>query len=865
MIVHSRKSGFTQTPQFYDLIGKRGFSARQLSDSKGAVVNSSRQHPSATWPFVCMLAVLFALSVTAPRAWQDEQEHFGVALAIRPDASFRVNVKQQPSLPVLQVVTAHGQPTLAPPPDLETTEEVAPAPSAREARIDEPAGMIAAEVFPPLTPRTAARPGPIPAAPEVNLPKLNVDVLEHDVAHLGPGAIVWPEPVSLLKRLAPLTCECQCCTWALNVDRLIRQFTDGRQLDTAGRLAVLDELEQVNAEADSLAAHIGPSPLATELRQAQHAVARRMGVWRPLVTLETAEPTPDSPQPLREFALAVADVENLLSEDHAEAGRWRDYILLDTVRTLAERRRVADRAHERELARKVVARLNRRDLTPRQRAWIDSGPLANLEVQMQHLAAQPVDPQNLLVSMETFERTALPADARAVAAAVRQLSWSADPQQQALGRWIDQNYRNANFRFSLRGELLSRLLPEVRPTQERVDDTILGVPVDGYAVTSTDLFIRPVPAQGRLRLELVANGTISSQTRSDSGLAILHNRGQANYSARKRMDLCLRGATAGPATVDVQSESRLRRVDTDLDMLPVVGYLFQEAVRSEYSQNLGRARREQERKIEARVTAEVDRMGGERFQAANQRYQQRVLAPLEKLSVTTRMIEARSTEDRIIARVRLAGDSQLGSHTPRPVAPSDSLMSMQMHQSALNNLLEGLELEGGTFSMAELNGRVSERLNRPLETPADPAHEDVVIRFAPQNAVRARFVDDRIELTVAIAELTASSRRWQDFAVRVFYRPSSTSLRAELVRDGSIQLIGPDVRGAQIALRGIFSRAFTSQNTWPLFPGSLRENRRLEQLEITQCVLDDGWFGLAVGPHHDEAARRTDAVKNRRR
>ena len=33
-------------------------------------------------------------------------------------------------------------------------------------------------------------------------------------------------------------------------------------------------------------------------------------------------------------------------------------------------------------------------------------------------------------------------------------------------------------------------------------------------------------------------------------------------------------------------------------------------------------------------------------------------------------------------RLRLAGGEQLGAYTPRPRAPSDSLMSLQVHESA---------------------------------------------------------------------------------------------------------------------------------------------------------------------------------------
>ena len=54
----------------------------------------------------------------------------------------------------------------------------------------------------------------------------------------------------------------------------------------------------------------------------------------------------------------------------------------------------------------------------------------------------------------------------------------------------------------------------------------------------------------------------------------------------------------------------------------------------------------------------------------------------------------KSTPERVVARVRVAGDDQLGSHTPRPRALSDSLASVQVHETAMTNLAVTLGLDG---------------------------------------------------------------------------------------------------------------------------------------------------------------------------
>jgi hypothetical protein len=196
----------------------------------------------------------------------------------------------------------------------------------------------------------------------------------------------------------------------------------------------------------------------------------------------------------------------------------------------------------------------------------------------------------------------------------------------------------------------------------------------------------------------------------------------------------------------------------------------------------------------------------------------------------------------------------LGSHTPRPQAPADSLASFQVHESVLNNVVQRLELDGRTFTLPELGRHIAARLSRPAPKDENPDHDDVLIMFAPKNAVRVRCIDGRIEITVSIAKLAKESRSWKDFQVRAFYRPEVNGRSAELARDGVIELSGRRLNtGAQIVLRGVFSRAFSKTTPWKLTPERLLTDPALADTSITQFVVDDGWIGVAL------AARRTAA------
>jgi hypothetical protein len=271
--------------------------------------------------------------------------------------------------------------------------------------------------------------------------------------------------------------------------------------------------------------------------------------------------------------------------------------------------------------------------------------------------------------------------------------------------------------------------------------------------------------------------------------------------------------------------------------------------RTQHAQKRDEANAEIRGKIYRQVKRRVDRETGEQLSQASSDLQTKLLEPVRRLRLDPKIIDAQTTDERFTMRIRLAGEDQLGSHTPRPRAPSDSLLSFQLHESVLNNALHRLELDGKTFALPELSHYVARRLNREKGLPVDPEHEDVSITFPPRDSVTVRCEDGRMVVTLAIEKLKKARRVWRDFQVEAFYRPECEGVSAKFVRDGVIRLSGERLRlSSQIALRGIFVQIFSKRRPLKLTPGRIADNPKLADLQITQLAIEDGWIGVAVGP-----------------
>jgi hypothetical protein len=662
----------------------------------------------------------------------------------------------------------------------------------------------------------------------------------------------WREPDTLLENLAELRKFGPTAKWASEVIRQIRALgvavTDGS--DKAAD--ILEQLAQLDSRVSSLAEGISDIVLAKRLKRTGYALSRRIDVWHEVVHLGAPQPADGAVPEVdpENLSLCLANVDTLTVAS-AEGSAWKKYLLIDALKESAKRKPSWDDPQTRRLAQQVLTRLAQTPLTPQQQKFVATGPVAVLREELRRWAAEPIGAAILLRDIETYERSSLPSDAVRLANDYQSLNLSPSDSRRQLAQRVNLHYRNANFRMAVTEELINKLIPQRNLEYADVDDTVLGVPVRGNSVMATEVKVRMIPDVEHARLALEVKGEISSATTADAGPAQFENDSESYYIARKPLEIDMNGISVWPVEVGVDNQTRLRSVSTPLDGIPLIGAMARSMAKSQSEQNRSAATEEVRQKIAAQARQHVDAEAKKRLTEFVARMNERVFDPLNSLSLDPQLIEAKTDEKRFTMRLRLAGEEQLGSHTPRPDALADSLASMQIHESVLNNGIQRLQLNGRMFTLPELSKHVAARLNRPAPWETNPEHADVKVMFADTDAVILRCRDGQIILTLSIAQLSKPSRKlkWKNFQIQAFYRPVVNGRSAQLVREGVIHLKGQRITlGNRVILDGIFARALSKNNAWNLVPEQIVKEPKLAEAAITQFVIDDGWIGVCLGP-----------------
>ena len=527
---------------------------------------------------------------------------------------------------------------------------------------------------------------------------------------------------------------------------------------------------------------------------------------------------------------------------------WQEYLELDALERLLAEPSAGDLPTRRAIARRTLRRMTRPRLSVEQREFLTSKPLVELGSELRRHAAGPIDLGDVLRHVEAYESTGTPGDARRVAEDCLLLGLSREVNRRELARRLGAHYRDANVRLVLTEELLERMMPEREPEYQWVRERVMGTLVRGRSMISADVGVRMIPDPSRLRMALEIEGLVSALTESTTGPATFWSDSRSTYLARKEIEIGTSGLRMQPSEVRVDNDIRLRSLSTTLDVIPLIGTVAQEVAQSQHQKSQPKMSREVERKVAAQAKQQIDEEVETSLGDLDAMLKGRVFGPLAALSLGPEMLDSQTTESRLSMRLRLAADEQLAGHTCRPWAPSDSLASCQIHESALNNVIQQIGLDGGTFTLAEVRRRIADAFNCPEILEHDPGREDVEITFAAQDAVRVRCREGRVAITLSIAKLRKSPSLWKDFQVRAFYRPEFEGLSAELVRDGIVKLDAVKSLRSQIPLRGVFSKTFSKQEPWKLTPERLASDPRIADLAVTQLVIEDGWIGVALGP-----------------
>ena len=672
-----------------------------------------------------------------------------------------------------------------------------------------------------------------------------------------PLGLAWPRTPSLDTALAQLAEFAPLAPWCEDVRTNLLSLQAITSLHDPTATAWIDQLHELAEQG----LRFGETLAHDRLRQEQvlrtaHALLRRTVVWGAIcrVNHRDNESLQLVSMRIRNPAGLQGTIESLRQRTQAtgDPAGWQDYLLLDELTHLdrypaAEQRRL--------LAQRLLSRVEWDGLTEAQAAWLGDDSVQQLVSEIRPWTESPIDYVNLLQGLEQLESDALDDISDQLASAVQTLRFSAHPSAQAVAHAVNDYYRNANIRVAVSADLIARLLPEIPPRTTPIRQTIVGIPVRGTGVVNSQLDFQLIPTEGAWNLQLSTLGSIRGTTGSNQWPVRIANRSFSEFNAVTPIRINRHGVVVDDTNAVVNSQVRLRGMTTEFDGFPIVESLVRSIATAQYRERSGLARRQSEQLVKREIESTVSDEVNTEIDKASAELSHRLLGPLGRLQLDPLVVDLTTTESRLLARYRVAGDWQMAAFTPRPRALSNSVLSVQVHQSMLNNTFEQLAPAGHPQPLPNIYGEILQMFGVENHELPDDVPNDVQVQFARTRPVTVEIEDGQLWLTLRIVRITNDSGLdFDHFMVRANYQPVMDGMRTRLERVGSLQIEGRRMPlRERISVRAIFNKVLHKNRHLPLVASNLADHPAGANLTVGMLELTDGWLCMAICPTSTES------------
>lgn len=661
----------------------------------------------------------------------------------------------------------------------------------------------------------------------------------------------WPAPEALVSDLDTLRGHQVLVPWIEAVDSLHQTLNQlefanpqSRQLIETG-IGLAHELSEYSGN------HYEVDPiLASRLARLALHMQRRFAVWAVIHDALTHGEIPDDFSGTKAVVTLASTSRARPAADVEAPVEWLNYIMMDDIQRVFNEGKGTSQQRQ-NLARKVLARVSSTAITEEQSHYARMLIGEELGNVLRDSATGEFDPGQLLDDLEACEAGVSATAGPRLNSHFQNCYWSRYRDLRPVAEVLDEHYRAANFHIDVSDVLVNRVLPRNMTIYQPVQDKILGAQVTGNSQINNHLSVELIPDESRLSFRLNSNGNVFSRTRAMASGFVFNNLGNAMVNASKGVSIGPEGVHLLPADVVARSNSRLLNVKSRVDSVPLLGWMARSVAEQQQQQKSRQANMIVEQKLRSEFGSRVDDELQMRVEQGRTWLRDNVVTPLNALELEPGVADMRTTKHFASVSYRLAGLDQNAANTVRPSTPAGSLAGVQIHESAINNLISRTGICGETFTPDKFMEHVGGLIGRvDMQVPSGE-HEDVKFQFASFDAVRFDFAENRVAITLRLRRMQIGRGSiWKNLTVTAWYIPVARGMQVDMLLDESrgVSLRGPSLGMAdQLGARTVFNSLFKPSFSFPLLPGELSSKPAAQGLAVSDIVLVDGWAGIAIG------------------
>ncbi len=408
----------------------------------------------------------------------------------------------------------------------------------------------------------------------------------------------------------------------------------------------------------------------------------------------------------------------------------------------------------------------------------------------------------------------------------------------------------ANVRVSVSEDFLNRLVARDDVQPGPVRDKVLGADVAGRQTTTSRLVLDLKPSQEKAHAVFVLTGDVQLQVTGTTPQAMVDTAGQQQFVAVKDVFFDGRWLSTKHATVFVRARNQTVGATTPLSgsvfggLAERIAYRTAERMRPE-AEAIARDRLAE--KVYPAFDGEIDKQ----LSDANRLLEQQLRKQLELAQLAPSAQFVATTDTRLEYGAVIGGKSAAAAASRPPTISADGAVSLMLHDSLVNELIERTSLRGYQTTDKELKQQVAQLLGAlpgvkvtlpdekaavaPFGLPLPVMSLVTNIEFDEVTPLTIRLDQDRLTATIKAAFKPAGQNLFPPMTVTIEYR---TVIEGNVVRlvAGKPRVI---VQGSEDSSREPTVTETTVQNSFA---------SALPTFEVDQSLLASYWTHRGPAP-----------------
>ena len=451
-------------------------------------------------------------------------------------------------------------------------------------------------------------------------------------------------------------------------------------------------LESLAIKQQTLSTALGNSSykmIWTELRELQGALNRRVTVLTAaLNTLEQPAVAPEKAS----LTDAIAKVEAFLAE--FEGGdAWKGYLKLEALK--------AGELNDEQLKSLSERLQGKTAYNDDQLAFVKNEAIQHLAAAVEQNASIPESANpaqelraavsDLLTAAELAEGTDLEAagDTPSVSQSMSTIKLYAADGGSALSQSVANAYDQPNFVVHFPQALLEEMNDESRIECGPVRDCILGAAVRGSQQTNSDIDLKLMPSDDSIKLGITLTGSTSSSTTGTTSQATIYTKGNHTFSGRKTLDFdgySLETSGSGAIHVNPHNWNYAARIH-QRGLIGLIGAIGDKIALEKANDKRPQAEAIAASRLRDRVGPEFDAGVSDLAEKTNSKLEESN-SLLESLKYAPSYVAASSSSELAYYGARMGKAEYTAAPSPPVYVAPENLMTVQVHESAINNLFK---------------------------------------------------------------------------------------------------------------------------------------------------------------------------------